>query len=140
MHTIAQDIFSLYLMNDILMEIVPEAVANTIFKLCIHPVADAFIHESLTSHLRPCLDEWEEANKELHEWEASDDPVSFVIKSCGYIASPNDYGKLGVALKEQINYWGSLYTCFFEKLRCKRQLYCDSDEEDEYTDFIQNYL
>ena len=121
-------------MNSLLLEIFPEVVANTIFRFCIHPTAEAFIHESLTSHLRPCLDEWVEANKELHEWEASDDPVSFVIKYCGYIASPNDYDKLGVALKEHVNYWGSLYTCFFEILRCKRQLYCDSDEDDSDED------
>ena len=37
---IAKDIFSLYLMNDILMEIFPEAVANTIFKICVYLVGE----------------------------------------------------------------------------------------------------
>ena len=33
-------------MNDILMEMFPEAVANSIFKLCIHPVAEMYILEN----------------------------------------------------------------------------------------------
>ena len=30
-------------MNNILLEIFPEAVANSIFKFCIHPVAELYI-------------------------------------------------------------------------------------------------
>ena len=45
MHTIAKDIFSLYVMNDILMEIFPEAVANTIFKnLCLSGRGGSTLH------------------------------------------------------------------------------------------------
>ena len=32
-------------MNDILMEIFPEALANRIFKFCIHPLAELYISE-----------------------------------------------------------------------------------------------
>ena len=45
MHTIAKDIFSVYLMNDSLMEIFPEDATINIFRFCIHLVAELYILE-----------------------------------------------------------------------------------------------
>jgi hypothetical protein len=83
-------------MNDILMEIFPEAVANSIFELCIHPVAELYILErqelifEYTKHFLGNIDHYE-----------------------GVI-------RRGLAIRQ-----------FY---------YDDSDEEDAYTDFIQNYI
>ena len=61
-------------MHSLLLEIFTEAVANTIFKCCTHPLADAFILGARERLLHPFLEELKELKTQLHEWETSEDP------------------------------------------------------------------
>ena len=70
-------------MNSLLLEIFPEAVATTVFKFCIHPVADAFILGARKRLLRPYIQDLEELKTQLHEWENSDDPLKVAFKYMG---------------------------------------------------------
>ena len=71
-------------MNSLLLEIFPEAVANTILKCCIHPLADAFILGARERLLRPLLEELKELKTQLHEWETSEDPFKVAMRYWGY--------------------------------------------------------
>ena len=71
-------------MNSLLQEIFPEAVANTIFKFCIHPLADAFILGARERLLHPFLEELKELKTQLHEWETSEDPFKVAMRYWGY--------------------------------------------------------
>ena len=70
-------------MNSLLLEIFPEAVANTIFEFCIHPLADAFILGARERLLRPFWEELVELKTQLHEWENNDDPFEVAVKYMG---------------------------------------------------------
>jgi len=71
-------------MNSLLLEIFPEAVANTIFKFCIHPLSDAFILGVRERLLHPFLEDLKELKTQFHEWETSEDPMKVALKYWGY--------------------------------------------------------
>jgi len=85
-------------MNSLLLEIFPEAVASSIFKFCIHPVADAFIFGARERLLRPFIQDLEELKTQLHEWEIREDPFKVAMKYSGS-RDIDELDSFGVELK-----------------------------------------
>ena len=120
-------------MNYILMEIFPEAVANSIFKLCIHPVADAFILGARERLLRPYIQDLEELKTQLHEWENSEDPFKVAMK----YSDSRDIDELdsfGIELKNEIKFIEPQCKTYVERINKKRLFYYNSDDEENDDD------
>jgi hypothetical protein len=124
------------------MEIFPEAVANSIFKFCIHPVAELYISEKrremLSEPLRP-LNIYKERLRLL------DNKDNRLGLSRDIVNNPEipDYKKQELILEYTEHFLGHIdhYEGVISRGLAIRQFYRDSsDEEDEYTDFIQNYI
>ena len=120
-------------MNSLLLEIFPEAVANTIFKFCIHPLADAFIFGARERLLRPFLEDLKELKTQLHEWEASEDPFKVAIKYGGY-RDIDELDSFGVELKLEIKFVEPLCNKQVERINKKRRFHYNSDDDENDDD------
>ena len=120
-------------MKDILMEIFPEAVANTIFKFCVHPLTDAFIFGVRERLLRPFLEDLKELKTHLHEWETCEDPYEVAIKYWGYrdIDILDSYGH---ELRREIQFVEPLCNKHVERINKKRQFNYNSDDDENDDD------
>ena len=129
-------------MNYILMEIFPEAVANSIFKFCIHPVAELNILDNpnkITSEPLRLLN----LNKErLRLLENKDNKLGLCRDIVNNPQIPN-YKKREL-IKEYTEHFNvniRHYEDIIKTLRTIRQFYYDdSDEENEYTHYILNSI
>jgi hypothetical protein len=120
-------------MNSLLLEIFPEAVATTVFKFCIHPVADAFILGARERLLRPFVEELKELKTWLDEWENSDDPFEVAIKYWGY-RDIDTLDTFGHELRREIKFIEPQCKKYVERITKKRQFYYDSDDEENDDD------
>ena len=120
-------------MNSLLLEIFPEAVATTVFKFCIHPVADAFILGARERLLRPCLEELNELKTQLHEWENNDDPFEVAVKYMG-THDIDELDGFGVRLKNEIKFIEPLCNKYVKRINKKRIFYYNSDDEENDDD------
>ena len=120
-------------MNSLLLEIFPEAVATTVFKFCIHPVADAFILGARERLLHPFLEELVELKTQLHEWENSDDPLEVAIKYWGY-HDIDELDGFGVQLKNEIKFIEPQCKKYVERINKKRLFYYNSDDDENDDD------
>ena len=120
-------------MHSLLLEIFPEAVANTIFKFCIHPLADAFILGARERLLRPFLEDLKEVKTQLHEWETSEDPIRVEIKYWGY-RDIDELDSFGVELKHEIKFVEPLCNKQVERINKKRQFHYNSDDDENDDD------
>ena len=129
-------------MNYILMEIFPEAVANSIFKLCIHPVAELYILEKrkeITSEPLRLLNLYKERLRLLENKDNRLGLCRDVVNNPGI----PDYKKHELILEYTEHFLGHTdhYEGVINRGLASRTFYYDaSDEDDEYTDFIQTYL
>ena len=129
-------------MNDILMEIFPEAVVNRIFKFCIHPVAELYILEEQKKILKEPLRLLNLYKERLRLLENKDNKLGL----CRHIVNnPEipDYKKRELILEYTEHFLGHIdhYEGVINRgLAIRTFYYDDSDEDDEYTDFIQTYL
>ena len=114
-------------MNSVLQEIFSEAVANTIFKCCVHPLADAFILGTGEMLLRPFLEELNELKTQLYEWETSEDPIEVAIKYWGY-RDIDEYDSFGVDVRNEIKCVEPLCNKHVERIHKNRQFNYSSDE------------
>ena len=120
-------------MNSVLLEILPEVVANTILKCCVHPMADAFILGARERLLRPFLEDLNELKTQLYEWETSDDPVEVVIKYWGY-RDIDEYDSFGADVRNEIKFVEPLCTKHVERINKKRQFDYNSDDDENDDD------
>ena len=129
-------------MRDMLMGIFPEAVANRIFKFCIHPVSELYILEKqkqiLSEPLR-LLNIYKERLRQL------ENKINKLGLCRGVVNNPGipDYEKQELILEytEHFESYIDHYNGVIRRCRAIRKFhYDDSDGEDEYTGFIQNYL
>jgi hypothetical protein len=116
-------------MNSLLLEIFPEAVATTVFKFWIHPVADAFILGARERLLRPFLEELKELKAHLHEWENNDDPFEVAFKYMG-AHDIDELDGFGVRLKNEIKFIEPQCKKYVERINKKRLFYYNSDDEE----------
>ena len=120
----------------------PEAVANSIFKFCIHPVAELYILEKQKQIVSEPLRLLNIYKERLRLLENKDNRLGL----CRHIVNnPQipDYKKQELILEYTEHFLGHIdhYEGVVSRGLAIRQFYRDSsDEEDEYTDFIQNYL
>ena len=129
-------------MNYILMEIFPEAVANSIFKFCIHPVAELYILEKRREMLSEPLRLLNIYKERLRLLENKDNKLGLCRDIVNNPGIP-DYKKQELILEYTEHFLGHIdhYEGVISRGLAIRQFYRDSsDEEDEYTDFIQNYI
>jgi hypothetical protein len=120
-------------MNSLLLEIFPEAVANTIFKFCIHPLADAFILGARERLLRPFLEDLKELKTQLHEWENSEDPCKVAFKYMG-THDIDELDSFGVELKNEIKFVEPLCNKYVKRINKKRLFYYNSDDDENDDD------
>jgi len=129
-------------MNDILMEIFPEALANRIFKFCIHPLAELYILEKQKQILSEPLRLLNLYKERLRQLENKDNKLGLCRDVVNNPGIP-DYKKLELILEytEHFESYIDHYNGVIRRCQAIRKFYYDdSDGEDEYTDFIQNYL
>ena len=122
-------------MNSLLLEIFPEAVANTIFKVCIHPLADAFILGARERLLHPFLEGLKELKTQLHEWEISEDPLKVALKYWGY-RDIDTLDTFGHELRRGIKFIEPQCNNYVERINKKRH---DDANEDVWYTFLQTY-
>ena len=120
-------------MNSLLLEIFPQAAAATVFKFCVHPVADAFIQGARERLLRPFLEELEELKTQLHEWEHSEDPFKVAMKYSGS-RDIDELDSFGVELKNEIKFIEPQCNKYVERINKKRQFNYDSDDDENDDD------
>ena len=129
-------------MNDILMKIFPEALANRIFKFCIHPLAELYILEKQKQILSEPLRLLNLYKERLRHLENKDNELGLCRDIVNNPGIP-DYKKLELILEytEHFESYIDHYNGVIRRCQAIRKFYYDdSDGEDEYTDFIQNYL
>ena len=97
-------------------------------------MAEAYIRGTRERLLRPYLERLNELKMQLYEWETSDDPISVVVKYCGY-QNMDEYDSFGSEVKHQINWTHQFYNKIAERINNKRQFCFSSDDViDEDTD------
>ena len=129
-------------MHDILMEIFPEALANRIFKFCIHPLAELYILEKHKKMLKEPLRLLNLYKERLRLLENKDNKLALCRDVVNNPRIP-DYKKQELILEYTEHFLGHIYhseSVINRGLAIRTFYYDDSDEDDEYTDFIQNYL
>ena len=129
-------------MNDILMKIFPEALANRIFKFCIHPLAELYILEKQKQILSEPLRLLNIYKERLRHLENKDNKLALCRHIVNNPGIP-DYKKQELILEYTEHFKGNIdhYKGVISRGLAIRQFYYDdSNEEDEYTDFMQNYL
>ena len=120
-------------MNSLLLEIFPEVVATTVFKFCIHPVADAFILGARERLLRPFLEELKELKTQLHEWETSEDPFKVAMRYWGY-RDIDTLDTFGHELRLEIQFIEPQCNKYVERINKKRQFDYNSDDDENDDD------
>ena len=120
-------------MNSLLLDIYPEAVANTIFKFCIHPLADAFILGARERLLRPFVEDLKELKTWLHEWEAREDPIKVAMKYWGY-RDIDELDTFGHELRREIKFVEPQCNKYVERINKKRHFNYNSDDDENDDD------
>ena len=122
-------------MHDILMEIFPEAVANRIFKFCIHPLAELYILEKQKHILSEPLRLLNLYKERLSQLETKDNKLGLCRDVVNNPGIP-DYKKLELILEYTEHFKGNIdhYKGVISRGLAIRQFYYDdSNEEDEYS-------
>ena len=120
-------------MNSLLLEKFPEAVAITIFKFCIHPLAEAFILGARERLLRPFLEDLNELKTQLYEGETREDPIEVALKYWGY-RDIDELDRFGVELRREIKFVEPLCNKQVERINKKRQFNYNSDDDENDDD------
>jgi len=127
-------------MNNILLEIFPEAVANSIFKFCIHPVAELYILDKQKKIMTEPLRLLNLYKERLRLLENKDNKLGLCRDIVNNPQIPN-YKKWEL-IKEYTEHFNvniRHYEDIIKTLRTIRQFYYDdNDEENEYTHYILN--
>ena len=129
-------------MNYILMEIFPETISNLIVRFNIHPVAELYILERQKTMLKEPVRLLNLYKERLRLLENKDNRLGLrrdVVNNPGI----PDYKKHELILEYTEHFLGHMYHyvgVINRGLAIRTFYYDDSDEDDEYTDFIQNYL
>ena len=129
-------------MNNILLEIFPEAVANSIFKFCIHPVAELYILDKQKKIMTEPLRLLNLYKERLRLLENKDNKLGLCRDIVNNPQIPN-YKKWEL-IKEYTEHFNvniRHYEDIIKTLRTIRQFYYDdNDEENEYTHYILNSI
>ena len=129
-------------MNYILMEIFPEAVANSIFKFCIHPVAELYSLDKQKKIMTEPLRLLNLYKERLRLLENKDNKLGLCRDIVNNPQIPN-YKKREL-IKEYTEHFNvniRHYEDIIKTLRTIRQFYYDdNDEENEYTHYILNSI
>ena len=114
----------------IFSEIFPEVVVNTIFKCCVHPMAEAYIRGTRERLRRPYLERLNELKMQLYDWETSEDPILVVVRYGGY-RNIDEYDSFGVEAQLQINWIEPFYNKVVGRISNTRQFSFSSDDVDD---------
>ena len=129
-------------MNDILMEMFPEAVANSILKFCIHPVAELYILDKQNKIMSEPLRLLNLYKERLRLLENKDNKLGLCRDIVNNPQIPN-YKKREL-IKEYTEHFNvniRHYEDIIKTLRTILKFYCDdNDEENEYTHYILNSI
>jgi hypothetical protein len=129
-------------MNNILLKIFPEPVSHLIMRFNIHPLAELFIKEKQNKMLkepRRLLKLYKTKLRQLKNYDENLEVCRLVL----YSPSISDYDKQEAILEytELFNGYIDHYEGLIKRGLAIRQFYYDvSDDEDEYTDFIHNFI
>ena len=127
-------------MNNILLKIFPEPVSCLIIRSNIHPIAELFIEEKQNQILREprkMLKLYKTKLNQLHNYDKKLDICIFL-----YNPSISEYDKYEFMNEytELFNYNINYYEGLIKQGLLIRQFYYDDDEDNEYTDFIHNFV
>jgi len=129
-------------MNNILLKIFPEPVSHLIMRFNIHPLAELFIKEKQNKMLkepRRLLNLYKTRLRQLNNYDKDLEVCRLML----YSPSISDYDKQETISEytELFNDHINHYKGLIKRGLAIRQFYYDeSDEENEYTDFIGNFI